>query len=66
MRKTRYFLDDTGGIKIPASLTKAQIELMSQMCLRKGMKEVSREKWFVAKKKKEWSGLVGFWWLLEL
>lgn len=52
-KKTRYFLDKTGGVKIPSSLSERQIEMLAQDFLRQGMKEVSHEEWYVAKKRWE-------------
>lgn len=51
MRKTRYFLDDNGGVKISSSLSRKQIQIMAEFYQRQGMKEVSKKEWFNAKKK---------------
>lgn len=53
MRKTRYFLDDTGGWKVPSSLSEKQIRIMSEHFLSQGMKEVTKKEFYEAKKK--WS-----------
>lgn len=51
MKKTRYLLDDEGGIKIPSSFSARQIEIYVQFYKDKGMREVSKEEWYMAKKK---------------
>ena len=53
VRKTRYLLDKTSGIKIPSSLSAKQIEIFVKFYLARGMKEVSKKEYFKAKK--EWS-----------